>query len=907
MNKFKFCSLIVLFFIETLSGQSLFFKYKKNNFIEKSVDSLLKLSISKKDFISVANISHDYSIKLYKNKKYFKAIEYALIEINTLEKIKQFNESYTKALYNIGRFYYLNEQYDNAIKFYKKVIIVNNSSYKIGQAYGELGRCFNKKEEYFKSIDFFKKGIRILRKEKKTKKVNKSLFSHYINLAIIYKNLDKKNDLYKSFEALRKASQINNISNLGFISKINLNNGFANYYNSLQTYNYNKAKLYYKKNLKLAIDKGDSLVISTTFNNLSELHILKNRDSLLFFADKGLHFANTKDVIAMLYENKSKYFLSNGNLKLALKFIHSSIKIYTNIGNEVYSIPKKNNLIDNHHKSHLINCLLKKVEILIELYEQNKGDKHLIVSAFENIKIIDFLITFIEDSSEEYKTKLHWRKEASKAYLKAVYTAFLLNDSESAFYFMERNKALLLTESITKNTEQTHLPKNIAEKNNSFLKNIFELENKIESEKQGLLQDSLFTTKQVFRKYKDSIKLLDPKSFKNKLEIEQIRLTQVQKEIGKNEIIISYTWNNFNDENELVLAQVITKKKIFLFKIEDIFLFKSNIKSYRALVSKPFETKLQKENFKNVSYNLYKQLFPNKMIRDLLLHKDLVILPDGHLQNLSFDSLITKENTFEYLLNSSTISYAYSMSFLKYNNQVQRKTINNFIGYSPVTFENHKLEDLNNTKEEITVIKNEIGGEIFLKSEAKKKHFLTESTSSKIIHLATHADASNNPWIAFSDEKLELHELYTYKNNADLVVLSACNTTLGEVVKGEGVLSLARGFFYSGAKSVVSSLWNVNDKSTSFIMTDFYKNLKSGQTKSLALANAQRNYLKTHSLSELSPYYWSSFILIGDTGTIDFANNNNNNNNNNNKFIVIAIFLILITGLFFFFKRKIKN
>lgn len=902
MNKLKFCSLIVLFFIETLSGQSLFLKYKKsnfkNNFTEKSVDSLLKLSISKKDFISVANISHDYSIKLYKNKKYFKAIEYALIEINTLGKIKQFNESYTKALYNIGRFYYLNEQYDNAIKFYKKVIIVNNNSYKTGQAYGELGRCFNKKEEYFKSIDFFKKGIRILRKEKKTKKINKSLFSHYINLAIIYKNLDNKKDLYKSFDALRKASHINNISNLGFISKINLNNGFANYYNSLQTYNYNKAKFYYKKNLKLAIDKGDSLIISTTFNNLSELHILKNRDSLLFFADKGLHFANTKNVIAMLNENKSKYFLSNGNLKLALNFIHSSINIYTNTGNEVYSIPKKNSLIDNHHKSHLINCLLKKVEILIELYGQNKSDKYLIVNAFENIKIIDFLITFIEDSSEENKTKLHWRKEASKAYLKAAYTAFLLNDSESVFYFMERNKALLLTESITQNTEQTHLPKNIVEKNNRFLKNIFELENKIESKKQGLLQDSLFTSKQVFRKYKDSIKLLHPKFFKNKLEIEQIKLAQVQKKIEKNKIIISYTWNNFNDENEVVLAQVITKKKIFLFKIEDIFLFKNNIKNYRALVSKPFETKLQKENFKNVSYNLYKQLFPNKMIRDLLLQKNLVILPDGDLQNLSFDSLVTKENTLEYLLNSSTISYAYSMSFLKYNNQVKRKTINNFIGYSPVTFEYNKLENLNNTKEEITVIKNEIGGDIFLKSEAKKKHFLTESTSSKIIHLATHADASNNPWIAFSDEKLELHELYTYKNNADLVVLSACNTTLGEIAKGEGVLSLARGFFYAGAKSVISSLWNVNDKSTSFIMTDFYKNLKSGQTKSLALANAKRNYLKAHSLSELSPYYWSSFILIGDAGTIDFANNN---------FIVIAIFLILITGLFFFFKRKIKN
>ena len=115
---------------------------------------------------------------------------------------------------------------------------------------------------------------------------------------------------------------------------------------------------------------------------------------------------------------------------------------------------------------------------------------------------------------------------------------------------------------------------------------------------------------------------------------------------------------------------------------------------------------------------------------------------------------------------------------------------------------------------------------------------------------------------------MKLHELYTLKNQADLAVLSACKTAQGEIAVGEGIMSLARGFFYSGANSVIPSLWNVNDKSTSTIMTSFYKNLKNGKTKSEALREAKLDYITTHTLSEASPYYWSSFILIGDSGSL---------------------------------------
>lgn len=187
-----------------------------------------------------------------------------------------------------------------------------------------------------------------------------------------------------------------------------------------------------------------------------------------------------------------------------------------------------------------------------------------------------------------------------------------------------------------------------------------------------------------------------------------------------------------------------------------------------------------------------------------------------------------------------------------------------------MNFSHSKLPDLINAGKELEAIDEILDGTIRLKEEASKEHFLRYSKPYTIIHLATHAFADEKPSIVFSNGSLALSELYSYKCNADLVTLSACKTSLGTVAKGEGVLSLTRGFFYAGAKSVVSSLWNVHDRSTASIMANFYANLKASQNKSEALSNAKRAYLKSYSLSEQSPYYWSSFILTGDPKVISF-------------------------------------
>jgi CHAT domain-containing protein len=857
--------------------------YKSNsrNITQKLVDSLLNLSID--EHFSTRKISHEYSIFMYKKKDYLKAIKYAKIEVKSFEKHSAINKVYIKALYNLGRFYIFNLQFDDAIKVFEKIIKINIDPQKKGHAYAEIGRCYSRKNKLYESINYYKKGILIL----ENLKDYKSLVSQYINLAIAYDFINSESSLNSSLYYRKKAQYIlENNRNPSLRSVYSLNAGFANYYNTHLKYNFNKSREYLFKNLKVSLKEHHNEIIVNSYINLGDLYLKEKKDSAFYFLNKGLFFSKDSSLSkAELFRSLAIYHKNKSEYNLALNSIDKSIFFLTKGGLLLEEVKDKRMLLSS---------LKKKIEILTSY--KNKTGKSNTYLANEVLIKADKLIGIIQNNDlTEFSSKLFWRKEASEVYLKGVYISYLLNDPKRVFYFMEKNKAILLMESIIKNTKQVNLPKNIIDTENELKKVVINLENKIDK-KDAKQQDSLFKTKLVYQKYIDSIKIVYPKYFKNQLEINQINLTEVQSNLGKDEVVVSYIWNKFVDNKELLLGFIINNNETKTFRVENVITLKENLKKYRNLISKPFETKKQKEDFQKISHILYKQLFPKGENRNLLINKKVLIIPDGSLQNVPFESLIIKENTFDYLLKFSTISYGYSMSFLKYNSKIIRKTSNNYIGYSPISFENQKLESLNNTGKEITTIQNIIGGAIFLNNDAKKNHFLLESGNSKIIHLATHADATENPWIAFSDENLELHELYTYKNNADLVVLSACNTSLGEIAEGEGVLSLARGFFYSGAKSVVSSLWNVNDKSTSFIMTDFYKNLKSGETKSEALTNAKRAYLKNHTLSEQSPYYWSSFVLIGDANSIELSNYNH-------IFLIILFILVIV---FYFFKKKVK-
>jgi len=141
-----------------------------------------------------------------------------------------------------------------------------------------------------------------------------------------------------------------------------------------------------------------------------------------------------------------------------------------------------------------------------------------------------------------------------------------------------------------------------------------------------------------------------------------------------------------------------------------------------------------------------------------------------------------------------------------------------------------------------------------------------------------------------------------FKNQqAELVVLSACKTSQGEHKKGEGIMSIARSFTNSGAKSVISSLWDINQQSTNKITNSFYNNLKNGQSKTEALREAKTRYIKNNAnTSEASPYYWSSIILNGNSKPIF------NKLNFIDYIKYISILILVLSIIYFVLNKKIR-
>jgi hypothetical protein len=143
-----------------------------------------------------------------------------------------------------------------------------------------------------------------------------------------------------------------------------------------------------------------------------------------------------------------------------------------------------------------------------------------------------------------------------------------------------------------------------------------------------------------------------------------------------------------------------------------------------------------------------------------------------------------------------------------------------------------------------------------------------------MLHLAAHGSYNlHNPLYSAialaedqaNDGQLEVHEIYGLDlTNTDLVVLSACQTQLGELSAGDEVVGLTRAFFFAGTPTVIASLWNVDDEATSLLMEHFYTHLREGVGKAAALRQAQLEVREAYP----EPHYWAGFVLSGDGGEV---------------------------------------
>lgn len=279
------------------------------------------------------------------------------------------------------------------------------------------------------------------------------------------------------------------------------------------------------------------------------------------------------------------------------------------------------------------------------------------------------------------------------------------------------------------------------------------------------------------------------------------------------------------------------------------------------------EYKAPNIGFKNENKAISSQLVPFN------IDGKITIIPDKFLNYLPFESLEVNNKLW---IESAQITYAYSFPLWLLSKENKSKSEFNLVSFAPKynesKFQSNTVVNLPFAKEESEKICDITNGTLLSDQKATKSNFIKSFSNYSIYHLAMHSylyanDFEKSCLLFANNEPLYFYELYDHFLPADLVVLSACDTGNGTLIKGEGIMSLSRAFTYSGVKSAVVSLWQVPDKETSDLMILFYENLEKGLEKDKALQLAKLEFLKQNPLKS-HPYYWSGFVLNGNNDAI---------------------------------------
>ena len=270
-------------------------------------------------------------------------------------------------------------------------------------------------------------------------------------------------------------------------------------------------------------------------------------------------------------------------------------------------------------------------------------------------------------------------------------------------------------------------------------------------------------------------------------------------------------------------------------------------------------------NAQGILTRLYEHLIL-PLAGELAAYRKVIVVPHGPLHYLPFHALWDGEAA---LLSRYQISYLPSASFLRYCCEAPTaKSGFLAVGHSYGA-------RLPYTVQEARMVAALADGRLLLEREATVAQVREAVSERRVLHLAAHGDfRPDNPLfsgLALDDGWLTTLDIFNLRLQASLVTLSACQTGRSVVGGGDELLGLMRAFLSAGAASLVLSLWAVEDRSTSILMETFYRKLAVGQTKGVALRQAQlelSQYSQNENVQYQHPYFWAPFYLVGDAGPL---------------------------------------
>lgn len=313
----------------------------------------------------------------------------------------------------------------------------------------------------------------------------------------------------------------------------------------------------------------------------------------------------------------------------------------------------------------------------------------------------------------------------------------------------------------------------------------------------------------------------------------------------------------------------VTEEQIIVFVITRDDFQVIGVQIPRADLNKEIQTFRDFSNLQNAQPDSLSKLY-NWLIAPVtsqLKTKNLIIVPHGVLHYLPFQALTDGTH---YLAEDYTISYAPSASVLKFALEKRKDKADTLIAFGEPKVQG--LPALRYAGQESQSVADLYNAQPILGVAATKSKLEAVAGNYSILHIAAHGEYNPISPLFSSlrltpegsdDGRLTVQDVYGLDlAQADLVVLSACETQLGPVTRGDEIVGLSRAFIYAGTPTIIASLWNVDDEATNVLMTSFYTHLKQGMSKAEALRAAQ---LETRAKYP-NPYYWAGFVLTGDPG-----------------------------------------
>ncbi|NER47258.1 MAG: CHAT domain-containing protein [Symploca sp. SIO1B1] len=250
----------------------------------------------------------------------------------------------------------------------------------------------------------------------------------------------------------------------------------------------------------------------------------------------------------------------------------------------------------------------------------------------------------------------------------------------------------------------------------------------------------------------------------------------------------------------------------------------------------------------------------------------IAIVPHNVLHYLPFAALTDGKRYFS---KDHALFTLPSASILRYLPEKRKSAIGSLLALGDP--EATGISPLNSARDEVRTIASLFNTQPLVGKAATESAIWSKASQSGTLHLAAHGKYNTlNPLFSSielvgdnqHDGLLQAHEIYELdlSSKTNLVVLSACQTNIGELSRGDEVVGMNRAFLYAGTPTVMSSLWNVDDAATGLLMKEFYSNLQGGMGKAEALQQAQKAVRQNQEQDYSHPYYWAAFSLTGDVG-----------------------------------------